>query len=222
MGGALVDPSIRKYVRPLIEARWSPVILNNFFTSYLGKDRPIVKIKSLEQGREFEISLHSGTAVKATPELLDILLGHKKIKHGGMWVREGNYFDEVDYKSWVYQVGYAGPKISLYPEMSVEQNWHYFAKQYGLTHNERKIQVHNTARRLGLGPYIHWPLHQLPAGVRRLADLGAALMHDPKVLCVDVSGIDENIMPYYMRVVMEEKQKGNCVVVAGSNHPSLQ
>ncbi len=219
---ALIDPS--RYFRPLLDAQWSPIILEQFFNKVTGKERPFLRLRGVLPQ---ELSVRSGEIVGVHAEdetILHYLTGFKRSAPGSMLIREGSAFDQVDYRVWPYQVGYAGEKPSLYPELTVEQNWKHFAQHYGLTSSEREMRIRALSQQLGLGPYLQVPVYQLPSGVQRFADLGCAMLHEPKLLCVaDPSALlPEPLVNYYYSVLHQERSKGNSVVVVGQHAEVLQ
>ncbi|MFQ5620223.1 MAG: hypothetical protein ACE5FT_00095 [Candidatus Nanoarchaeia archaeon] len=223
MGGALLDPSLQKYVRPLMEASWSPVILQQFFAKYTGRERPFVRVSGSLSSGEVRFTLAQGEVVGVDEahgeEIMQLLLGMKKMARGSFLVREGNYFDEMDRKAWAYQVGFLGRGVSLYPELTVEQNWRYFGRQYGLTKHELDASISSLSYRLGLEAYMRIPVHQLNPGLVRYADLGCALVHDPKLVLVHdpSSEMHPQMAWHFYQVLQQEKTRGKSIVVTGSS-----
>lgn len=204
-----------RWITPLREA-WSPVILEHFFAKLNGQGRPYLKLKGVVPGT---LHLRNGEILnvvsKEGEQLLRTLAGIER--RGSMHVCEGNTFDDVDYTQWPYMVGYSGSTSTLYPEMTIEQNLRYFAKQYQLTTTEVERAVFTTGKRLGLLPYFHLPVHQLPSVVARFVDLGCALIHDPKLLLLsDPTGLPPNLLNHYNSIVCEERAKGRSIVIAST------
>lgn len=217
MGKELIERNMSSYVSTLVEARWSPVIVENFFMKLLGKERPFLKLRNVPvNGKMFNLNVRDSEIISVSGEesrnLMKVLSGSRRLRNGNMLVREGNYFDEVDRKSWAYQVGFAGEEHSLYPELSIAQNWKYFGRQYGMNTHEISTRMHRLSGELGLAPYMHIPVHELPESVVVFADLGCAMLHEPKLLCVHRPNLSANLMGHYSRVLHNERLRGNSII----------
>ena len=90
------------------------------------------------------------------------------------------------------RIGYMAQQFSLYAELSVLENLHFFARVYGLGRAARAAAIGQALERFDLGPMTNSIARDLPLGVKRRLALAAALMHDPDVLFLDepTSGVD--------------------------------
>ena len=90
------------------------------------------------------------------------------------------------------RIGYMAQKFSLYGNMSVAQNLHFFASAYGLAGRTRQQKIEAEIAEFGLGPYSDAVSETLPLGYKQRLALACAIMHEPGVLFLDepTSGVD--------------------------------
>jgi ABC-type multidrug transport system ATPase subunit len=83
-------------------------------------------------------------------------------------------------------------KFSLYGDLSVRQNLHFFAGVYGLKGSRRREAAERVTDVLGLTPFLPRNAGELPLGYKQRLALACAVMHEPDVLFLDepTSGVD--------------------------------
>jgi ABC-type multidrug transport system ATPase subunit len=90
------------------------------------------------------------------------------------------------------QLGYMAQKFSLYGDLSVRQNLHFFAAVYGLGRHRRREVIDRTIGQFDLRNKLDSTAGELPLGFKQRLALACAIMHDPPVLFLDepTSGVD--------------------------------
>jgi ABC-type multidrug transport system ATPase subunit len=90
------------------------------------------------------------------------------------------------------RLGYMAQKFSLYGDLSVRQNLHFFAGVYGLAGPRRTAATERVVEAFKLGDYLETNAGELPLGFKQRLALACALMHEPAVLFLDepTSGVD--------------------------------
>lgn len=113
------------------------------------------------------------------------------------------------------RLGYMAQKFSLYSNLTVSQNLHFFAGVYGLSRSRQAEKIRTMLDAFSLEPYNAATPDQLPLGFRQRLALACAMMHDPEVLFLDepTSGVDPETRREFWSHINGVAQKGVTVMV---------
>jgi ABC-2 type transport system ATP-binding protein len=110
------------------------------------------------------------------------------------------------------RVGYMSQKFSLYHDLTVEENIHFYGGVYGVT-DERQIQ--GCLQRVGLIPQKNVLVSNLSTGWKQRLALATAIVHRPQLLFLDepTSGVDPTARRAFWDLIYELVAEGITALV---------
>jgi ABC-2 type transport system ATP-binding protein len=111
-------------------------------------------------------------------------------------------------------VGLAPQEIALYEALSVRENLHYFGRMYGLKGQQLKARVAECLTAVGLTDQADRPVAVFSGGMKRRANLAAAIVHTPRLLFLDepTVGVDAQSRALLMDLLRGLRQDGTAMV----------
>jgi len=113
------------------------------------------------------------------------------------------------------RIGYMAQKFSLYGNLSVLQNLHFFASAYGLAGAARTRKIEAALSDFGLAAHAAETSALLPLGFKQRLALACAIMHEPGVVFLDepTSGVDPLVRREFWRRINAMAEAGVTVMV---------
>jgi ABC-2 type transport system ATP-binding protein len=113
-------------------------------------------------------------------------------------------------------IGYMAQKFSLYGNLSVKQNLHFFSGIYNLTGSRQNEAIQEMTEIFQLKPFLDTSAESLPLGFKQRLSLACATMHRPEILFLDepTSGVDPYMRREFWNHINGLVQKGVTVLVS--------
>ncbi len=123
---------------------------------------------------------------------------------------EGN----VQRRLGLNEVGYAGADFDLYPDLTVDENLFFFARLRGLSEVAIQTGAERMVELTGLAEARGRLAERLSGGMKKKLALGAALIHDPRLVLLDepTTGVDPVSRRELWDVLAEANARGTAVV----------
>ena len=121
-----------------------------------------------------------------------------------------------DYKKLRTEIGYMPEKFSLYPDLTVDENLHFFASLFGVDVEDNFDLIAPISDQLKKFP--NRMAGALSGGMKQKLALGCALIHRPKVLLLDepTTGVDAVSRSEFWDMLATLKEKGITILVSTS------
>ena len=121
-----------------------------------------------------------------------------------------------DYRKLRTEIGYMPEKFSLYPDLTVDENLHFFASLFGVSVKDNFDLIAPIFDQLKKFPNRR--AGALSGGMKQKLALGCALIHRPKVLLLDepTTGVDAVSRSEFWDMLGTLKEKGITIMVSTS------
>lgn len=107
-------------------------------------------------------------------------------------------------------IGYMSQKFSLYENLTVKENIHFFGGIYGLRRKALKAKSTELMDRLGLGKDANKLVGSLPLGWKQKIAFSVAILHEPKIVFLDepTGGVDPITRRQFWEMIYEAADRG--------------
>ncbi len=114
------------------------------------------------------------------------------------------------------QLSYMTQNLSVYPDLTVDENLQYFARMLGVHGSAVKSVVEQAVRQVDLVPQASRLVGTLSGGQKQRTSLAVALLGDPALLFLDepTVGLDPVLREQLWRLFRELAAKGKTVIVS--------
>lgn len=121
-----------------------------------------------------------------------------------------------DFRKLRTEIGYMPEKFSLYPDLTVEENLHFFASLFGVNVKDNFSLIAPIFSQLAQFPRRR--AGALSGGMKQKLALSCALIHRPKVLLLDepTTGVDAVSRSEFWHMLSGLKEKGITILVSTS------
>lgn len=121
-----------------------------------------------------------------------------------------------DYRKIRAEIGYMPERFSLYPDLSVNENLHFFASLFGVSVKDNYDLIAPFFDQLAKFP--NRMAGALSGGMKQKLALGCALIHHPKILLLDepTTGVDAVSRSEFWDMLATLREKGITILVSTS------
>lgn len=186
-----------------------PIVVQNISKSY-GEVQALRDISfSVAPGELFGLIGPDGAGKSTLFRILATLVLADK---GNAFV---NGMDVVkDYRAIRRQVGYMPGKFSLYQDLTVEENLHFFATIFNTTVKANYDMIRDIYEQIA--PFKDRPAGKLSGGMKQKLALSCALVHRPAVLFLDepTTGVDPVSRKEFWEMLQSLRDKGIPILVS--------
>lgn len=153
----------------------------------------------------------SGANGSGKSTLLQVLCGLHRPSRGAVTYHAAQPLTPAEARPFL---GFAGPALQLYDDLSAAENLAFFATFRGIA-----ARPHDLLARVGLDPARRDPLRAYSSGMRQRVKLAWAVMHDPPILMLDEPGanLDAPGRALVADLVAAQRRKGWAILA--SNDP---
>lgn len=112
-------------------------------------------------------------------------------------------------------IGYMSQRFSLYEDLTVEENIHFFGGVYGLSNGKIKERMGWVVEMAGLQGREKNLTKTLSGGWKQRLALGCAVLHEPRILFLDepTSGVDPVSRRRFWELINELSERGITILV---------
>jgi len=112
-------------------------------------------------------------------------------------------------------IGYMSQKFSLYADLTVKQNLDFYAGVYSIPRKRRAARIDLALKIAGLHGLEHRLTGTLAGGVKQRLALGAAILHEPRIVFLDepTAGVDPSSRRDFWDLIAELRRQGVTVFV---------
>ena len=112
-------------------------------------------------------------------------------------------------------IGYMSQKFSLYDDLTVEENIHFFSGIYGVSKSRKKERLEWVLEMAELKDRRNALTKTLPGGFKQRLALGCAILHEPPIIFLDepTSGVDPISRRNFWNLINEMSKAGITIFV---------
>ncbi len=113
------------------------------------------------------------------------------------------------------RIGYVAQKLSLYGDLSVQENLEFFGGAYGLRNDRLRARLAWALQEFDLADLRAATTNTLPGGFQRRLAMAAALLHEPEILFLDepTSGADPLARREFWARITTLAEQGTTIIV---------
>lgn len=190
----------------------SGISVNELYKTYKGSAEPTLKGLTFQFG-EGKIAGLLGPNGAGKTTTISILCGIVR-GDGGEVVIHGLKQDAAHREAIKQIIGIVPQQIALYPQLSAVENLTYFGNLYGFKGKALQQKIMHYLELFGLEKSAHKEIHKYSGGMKRRANIIAAILHDPKLLVLDepTAGVDVQSRSMILQFLRDYNRQGASIL----------
>jgi ABC-2 type transport system ATP-binding protein len=190
----------------------SGITVTELFKTYKGSDEPTLKGLSF-QFPEGKIAGLLGPNGAGKTTTISILCGLVRGDSGEVTIH-GLKQNAANRESIKHIIGIVPQQIALYPQLSAVENLTYFGNLYGFRGKALQHKIMHYLEAFGLEKSAHKEIHKYSGGMKRRANIIAAILHDPELLILDepTAGVDVQSRGMILQFLRDYNSKGASIL----------
>ncbi|MCW3463394.1 ABC transporter ATP-binding protein [Chitinophaga nivalis] len=144
---------------------------------------------------------------------ISILCGLVRGDNGEVMIH-GKKQDAANRETIKQIIGIVPQQIALYPQLSAVENLTYFGNLYGFKGKPLLQKIMHYLELFGLEKSAHKEIHKYSGGMKRRANIIAAILHDPRLLILDepTAGVDVQSRSMILQFLREYNRQGASIL----------
>ena len=115
-------------------------------------------------------------------------------------------------------IGYVAQKFSLYGNLTVQENLHFYGGIYGLWGRKLSRRIDEVVGEFGLSEKLGQVADSLPLGYKQRLSMAAALLHRPKILFLDEPTLGLDVIARSELWDIIRSLKGNVTIILTTHY----
>lgn len=144
---------------------------------------------------------------------MKMLIGISKPSSGSASIAGYDVYKETE--KIKKNIGYMSQKFSLYEDLTINENIHFFGGIYGMSDKEIEEKGNGLINKLGLHDEANKLVSSLPLGWKQKLSFSIAIFHNPKIVFLDepTGGVDPITRRQFWDMIYEASDNGITVFV---------
>ncbi|MHA1972294.1 MAG: ABC transporter ATP-binding protein [Candidatus Hodarchaeales archaeon] len=199
-----------------LDTKGYAIEVNNLSKKFGKGDNQVEAVKNLSlRVKKGEIFGFLGPNGAGKTTSLRMIVGLLKPDTGSVRILGLDPRDKSDYIKIKRIIGIIPQEISLYQELTVEENLLFIASAYRIEKNEAKERVNKLITSMGLGDKRRALVKTLSGGLKRRLNLIMGLVHDPQIVLCDepTPGLDPQSRVVVWEYLQNLPKEGKTVIL---------
>jgi ABC-type multidrug transport system ATPase subunit len=114
------------------------------------------------------------------------------------------------------RMGYSPQELIIFPMLTVEENFMYFAAAYGMKDKDAwRKRMNMLLQQFGFKEYAFHRVNSLSGGTKQKLNLSLALLHDPDILILDepYGGFDHDTFQHFWDYTLQLRSEGKSILL---------